>query len=108
RCPNRRRNQRQTQTNLSLLQIPPPTSTGRGHSPTPRRTKAHGRLEKRNQDTQTMQGLHPITPFQLCKRRELEDGLRAHLFKIVTYCEQGGFVKAHDSYMYVTIGRATL
>ncbi|KAL7535658.1 hypothetical protein ACHAXR_006646 [Thalassiosira sp. AJA248-18] len=44
--------------------------------------------------------------FQLCKRRELEDGLQAHLFKIVTFCEQGEFVKAHDSYMDVAIGRA--
>ena len=44
--------------------------------------------------------------FQLCKRRELEEDLQMHLFKIVTFCEQGEFVKAHDSYMDVAIGRA--
>mmetsp|Transcript_8989 Transcript_8989/g.20402 ORF Transcript_8989/g.20402 Transcript_8989/m.20402 type:complete len:417 (+) Transcript_8989:329-1579(+) len=44
--------------------------------------------------------------FQLCKRRELEEDLQLHLFNIVTYCEQGEFVKANDSYMDVAIGRA--
>lgn len=44
--------------------------------------------------------------FQLCKRRELADDLQTHLFRIVTNCEQGEFVKAHDSYMDVAIGRA--
>ena len=44
--------------------------------------------------------------FQLCKRRELEEGLQLHLFNIVTYCEIGEFVKAHDAYMDVAIGRA--
>ena len=44
--------------------------------------------------------------FKECKRRELDDSLQTHLFNIVTYCEQGEFVKAHDSYMDVAIGRA--
>ncbi|KAL3807517.1 hypothetical protein ACHAXA_000093 [Cyclostephanos tholiformis] len=44
--------------------------------------------------------------FQLCKRRELEDGLQNHLFNIVLHCEAGEFVRAHDAYMDVAIGRA--
>lgn len=44
--------------------------------------------------------------FQSCKRRELEEDLQIHLFKIVNYCDEGEFVKAHDSYMDVAIGRA--
>lgn len=44
--------------------------------------------------------------FQMCKRREVEEGLQAHLIKIVNFCEMGEFVKAHDSYMDVAIGRA--
>ncbi|KAL3782239.1 hypothetical protein HJC23_000302 [Cyclotella cryptica] len=44
--------------------------------------------------------------FQMCKRRELESNMQNHLFKIVTYCEQGEFVKAHDAYLDVAIGRA--
>ena len=44
--------------------------------------------------------------FQQCKRRELEEDLQSHLFKIVNYCDEGEFVKAHDSYMDVAIGRA--
>jgi pre-mRNA-splicing factor 18 len=44
--------------------------------------------------------------FQLCKRRELEDGLQNHLFDIVLHCESGEFVRAHDAYMDVAIGRA--
>lgn len=44
--------------------------------------------------------------FQSCKRRELEEDLQSHLFKIVNYCDEGEFVKAHDSYMDVAIGRA--
>lgn len=44
--------------------------------------------------------------FQLCKSRQLELDLQTHLFNIVTYCEQGEFVKAHDAYMDVAIGRA--
>jgi pre-mRNA-splicing factor 18 len=44
--------------------------------------------------------------FTLCKRRDLEESLQNHLFNIVIYCEQGEFVKAHDAYMDVAIGRA--
>lgn len=44
--------------------------------------------------------------FQLCKRRELADDLQSHLFRIVTECEAGEFVRAHDAYMDVAIGRA--
>ena len=44
--------------------------------------------------------------FQMCKRRELEDNMQSHLLKIVIYCEAGEFVKAHDAYIDVAIGRA--
>ena len=44
--------------------------------------------------------------FSMCKRRELEDGMQTHLLNIVTYCEAGEFVKAHDAYLDVAIGRA--
>jgi pre-mRNA-splicing factor 18 len=44
--------------------------------------------------------------FTSCKRRELDESLQNHLFHIVIYCEQGEFVKAHDAYMDVAIGRA--
>mmetsp|Transcript_1741 Transcript_1741/g.3721 ORF Transcript_1741/g.3721 Transcript_1741/m.3721 type:complete len:420 (+) Transcript_1741:43-1302(+) len=44
--------------------------------------------------------------FHLCRRRELEEDLQLHLFNIVTFCEQGEFVRAHDSYIDVSIGRA--
>ena len=32
--------------------------------------------------------------------------MQNHLLKIVLYCEQGEFVKAHDAYLDVAIGRA--
>ena len=44
--------------------------------------------------------------FTLCKRREIEESLHNHLFNIVLYCEEGEFVKAHDAYLDVAIGRA--
>jgi pre-mRNA-splicing factor 18 len=44
--------------------------------------------------------------FQMCKRRELDDNMQTHLLKIVIYCEAGEFVKAHDAYLDVAIGRA--
>mmetsp|Transcript_22563 Transcript_22563/g.45427 ORF Transcript_22563/g.45427 Transcript_22563/m.45427 type:complete len:443 (+) Transcript_22563:359-1687(+) len=44
--------------------------------------------------------------FTLCKRREIEESLQNHLFNIVLYCEEGEFVKAHDAYLDVAIGRA--
>ena len=44
--------------------------------------------------------------FSMCKRRELDDNMQTHLLNIVTYCEAGEFVKAHDAYLDVAIGRA--
>lgn len=44
--------------------------------------------------------------FKLCKTRKLEPGLEAHLIKIVNFSKVGEFVKAHDAYMDVAIGRA--
>ena len=44
--------------------------------------------------------------FKLCKTRTLEDGLLQHLVKIVRFCQAGEFVRAHDGYMDVAIGRA--
>jgi len=44
--------------------------------------------------------------FKLCKNRKLEEGLCMNLVKIVDYCQAGEFVKAHDTYMDVAIGRA--
>jgi pre-mRNA-splicing factor 18 len=44
--------------------------------------------------------------FKLCKTRRLEPSLEAHILKIVEFCQEGEFVKAHDSYMDVAIGRA--
>lgn len=44
--------------------------------------------------------------FKLLKSRKLEDGLQLHLVKIVNFARQGEFVKAHDAYMDVAIGRA--
>lgn len=44
--------------------------------------------------------------FKLCKNRKLEPGLMGNILKIVECCEQGEFVRAHDAYMDVAIGRA--
>jgi pre-mRNA-splicing factor 18 len=44
--------------------------------------------------------------FKLCKNRRLEESLTEHLKRIVEYCQEGEFVKAHDSYLDVAIGRA--
>lgn len=44
--------------------------------------------------------------FKLLKSRQLEDGLQQHLLKIVNFSKEGEFVKAHDEYMNVAIGRA--
>ncbi|VEU39916.1 unnamed protein product [Pseudo-nitzschia multistriata] len=44
--------------------------------------------------------------FKLLKSRKLEEGLQLHLLKIVKFAKQGEFVKAHDSYIDVAIGRA--
>jgi len=45
--------------------------------------------------------------FKMCKSRRLEPGIMAHILNIVTYCEQGEFVKANDAYIDVAIGRAS-
>ena len=44
--------------------------------------------------------------FKLLKSRKLEGGLQFHLLKIVNFAKEGEFVKAHDSYMDMAIGRA--
>ena len=44
--------------------------------------------------------------FKLCKNRRLEANLEAHLLKIVQCSQEGEFVKAHDAYIDVAIGRA--
>jgi len=44
--------------------------------------------------------------FKLCRKRTLDEGITAHLVKIVTCCIEGEFVKANDAYMDVAIGRA--
>jgi pre-mRNA-splicing factor 18 len=44
--------------------------------------------------------------FKLCKSRKLEKSIMDHLLKIVDFCEDGEFVKAHDAYMDLAIGRA--
>jgi pre-mRNA-splicing factor 18 len=44
--------------------------------------------------------------FKMCKTRRLEPGIMAHILNIITYCEQGEFVKANDAYIDVAIGRA--
>jgi pre-mRNA-splicing factor 18 len=44
--------------------------------------------------------------FKQCKRRQLEPGLTNQLVKIVDFCQQGEFVRAHDAYIDIAIGRA--
>lgn len=44
--------------------------------------------------------------FKLLKSRRLEDGLQFHLLKIVGFAKEGEFVRAHDSYLDMAIGRA--
>jgi pre-mRNA-splicing factor 18 len=44
--------------------------------------------------------------FKLCKTRKLEESLMNHILNIVDFCCQGEFVKAHDAYLDVAIGRA--
>jgi pre-mRNA-splicing factor 18 len=44
--------------------------------------------------------------FKLCKNRRLEESLTNNLTRIVEYCQEGEFVKAHDAYLDVAIGRA--
>ena len=48
-----------------------------------------------------------ISPlFKQCKKRQVEEGQLQNILKIVDYCIEGEFVKAHDAYMDVAIGRA--
>ena len=44
--------------------------------------------------------------FKLLKQRKIEAELQARLLEIVQFAQQGEFVKAHDSYINVAIGRA--
>lgn len=44
--------------------------------------------------------------FKQCKKRTLPADIMVNIVKIVDYCEAGEFVKAHDAYMDVAIGRA--
>lgn len=44
--------------------------------------------------------------FKLLKQRRLEAGLQTHLLKIVEFAMEGEFVRAHDTYMDLAIGRA--
>ena len=44
--------------------------------------------------------------FKLCKNRTLEESLMTNIIKIIDFCEEGEFVKAHDAYLDVAIGRA--
>lgn len=61
----------------------------------------------RNESKTVKQCKDYIRPlFKLLKSRKLESGLQFHLLKIVNFAKQGEFVKAHDSYMDVAIGRA--
>jgi hypothetical protein len=44
--------------------------------------------------------------FKLCKNRIVEESMLHQLVKMVEFCEIGEFVRAHDAYMDVAIGRA--
>jgi pre-mRNA-splicing factor 18 len=44
--------------------------------------------------------------FKQLKTRKLEDVIMDHMIKIVDYCQEGEFVKAHDSYLDLAIGRS--
>lgn len=59
-------------------------------------------------ETKTMQQCRDyISPlFRLCKRRQMEEGQRQNIVKIINFCVEGEFVKAHDAYLDVAIGRA--
>uniref|UniRef100_A0A7S0F5R2 Pre-mRNA-splicing factor 18 n=1 Tax=Craspedostauros australis TaxID=1486917 RepID=A0A7S0F5R2_9STRA len=73
--------------------------------------------QRQNEETFSVQGRNEtktfkqckdyIRPlFKLCKRRRIEPGMEAHLVKIVNHAKEGEFVKAHDAYLDVAIGRA--
>lgn len=44
--------------------------------------------------------------FKLCKHRNLEESIMKSILKIIDFCQDGEFVKAHDVYLDVAIGRA--
>lgn len=44
--------------------------------------------------------------FKLCKRRNMDESILNQLNKIVSFCLQEEFVKAHDTYIDISIGRA--
>lgn len=44
--------------------------------------------------------------FKQLKTRKLEEGLLHHLIKIVDCCKEGEFVRAHDAYLDLAIGRS--
>ena len=43
---------------------------------------------------------------KLCKKRELNAGLKAALVEMVDFCDAGEFVKANDAYILVAIGNS--
>ena len=64
-------------------------------------------LAGRNETKKVKQCKDYIRPlFQLCKRRQLEENLLNKLDQMVQFCEEGEFVRAHDAYLDVAIGRA--
>jgi pre-mRNA-splicing factor 18 len=44
--------------------------------------------------------------FKLCKRRNMDESILNQLNKIVSFCLEEKFVKAHDTYIDISIGRA--
>ena len=44
--------------------------------------------------------------FKLCKSRRMDEGILTKLNRIVSFCLQEEFVKAHDTYIDISIGRA--
>jgi pre-mRNA-splicing factor 18 len=64
-------------------------------------------LAGRNETKKVKQCKDYIRPlFQLCKRRQLDENMVEKLYAMVLFCEQGEFVRAHDAYMDIAIGRA--
>ena len=64
-------------------------------------------LAGRNETKKVKQCKDYIRPlFQLCKRRQLDENMVEKLYAMVQFCEQGEFVRAHDAYMDIAIGRA--
>jgi len=72
------------------------------------RTDAVRRTAAGKNETKTLKQCRDyIRPlFRECKHRVLQEDLQKHLFDIVVHCEAGEFVRAHDAYMDVAIGRA--